>query len=313
MNQLRELARMDETFVAGHDLCAGCGIPIILKNVLRGTRYPIVVANAPGCLEKASTAFPFTSWKVNWLFGTGGNVASTITGIETMYRSILKKGKYASDEKLKFLAIAGDGTTYDNGFGALSGAIERGHDFVYLCYDNQVNASTGGQRTSATMIGSATSTTPVGSILPGKMQFRKDITRVIASQKIPYAAQSAPWNWQDLNKKSSEAFEVQGPAFLNVLSPCPTVWDIAPHGSVEITKLATDTCIWPLYEIKHGHQVVINYKPEKKRSVMDWMESQGRFSHLLLLENRWIVDKIQEKVNRDWEWLLLMEDQTKGN
>ena len=185
MVTLKELARKEDLFAAGHGLCAGCAIPAVLKLVLRATKYPIVVSNATGCLQFASTPFPRTAWKLNWIHSAFGNAAATVSGIEAMYRSLKKQGKRADGKEMKFLVIAGDGATGDVGLGALSGAVERGQDFVYLCLDNQLYCSSGGQRSSASPMGAATTTTPAGEVLPGKMQARKDISKIMAAHRVP--------------------------------------------------------------------------------------------------------------------------------
>lgn len=308
MINLKELAQQEDLFVSGHELCPGCGIPVILKIVLRTTKHPIVISNAGGCLQAASTKYPGTSWKLNWIHSASENAAGTMSGIQATYSSLKKQGKLPVDKEIKFLVIGGDGVTYDSGLRSVSGAMERGENFVYLCYDNQMYACSGGQRSSATPMGAATSTTPSGKVLPGKLQARKNISSIFAAHKIPYVAQSAPWNWQDLYKKAEKAFEVPGPAYLNILSPCPHRWNAPVNKSIEITKLAADTCVWPIYEIKDGTKVTVNYKPRKKLPVTDWLESQDRFTHLLKVENNWIVKKIQEEVDKDWEFLLSSEN-----
>ena len=304
---LEELTKKEDLFVSGHGLCPGCGIPIILKLVLRATTHPIVIVNATGCLQISSTRFPLTSWKLNWIHSSSGNAASTISGIETMYKVLKKKGKLQTDTEIKFLAIVGDGGTNDIGFSSLSGAIERGHDFVYLCYDNQSYANSGGQCSSASPIGTSTSTTPTGKILPGKLQYRKDITRIIAAHKLPYVAQAAPWNWEDLYTKAGKAFNIEGPAYLNVLNPCPKTWGIPSDKSIELTRIAADTCIWPLYEIEGDNNIKLNYKPENKLPVTEWLKKQDRFEHLLNIENKWIVDEIQNEVDKNWNRLIYNE------
>ena len=311
MVTLKELARKEDLFAAGHGLCAGCAIPAVLKLVLRATKYPIVVSNATGCLQMASTPFPQTAWKLNWIHSAFGNAAATMSGIEAMYRSLKKQGKFAVGKEMKFLVIGGDGATGDVGLGALSGAVERGHDFVYLCLDNQLYCSSGGQRSSASPMGAATTTTPAGEVLPGKMQARKDISKIMAAHRVPYMAQSAPWIWQDLYKKAERAFETPGPAYLSVLSPCPNEWKTPTAKTIQLTRLAADTCVWPVYEVKNGTMVTVNYKPKEKYPVTQWLRSQPRFQHLLLAENKWIVDKIQEEVDRDWDFLLSSETKPK--
>jgi pyruvate ferredoxin oxidoreductase beta subunit len=308
---LKELAQKEELFTAGHSLCTGCGIPAVLKLVLRASRSPLVVANDTGCLQMASTRHPLSSWKVNWIHTGFGTSAATMSGITAMYRSLKKQGKLPDQKDRKFLVIGGDGATYDIGFGALSGALERGSDFVYLCYDNQLNASTGCQASSATPMGASTATTPSGDALPGKMRFNKNITRIIAAHNIAYVAQSAPWIWRDLYTKAEKAFETPGPAYLNVLTPCPTEWKTPSEKTIQLTKLAADTCVWPIYEIKNGTRITVNYKPKQKLPVTHWLKSQARFKHLLNNENKWIVEKIQEEVDKDWELLLSSENEDK--
>lgn len=307
MVNLKELAKKDDLFVSGHDLCPGCGIPVILKIVLRTTKHPIIVSNASGCLQAASTNFPGTSWKLNWIHTASENAAVTMSGIQATYSSLKKQGKLPIDKEIKFLVIGGDGATYDTGMRSISGALERGENFVYLCYDNQMCADTGGQSSSATPIGASTTTTPAGEVLPGKLLSRKNISAVIASHNVPYVAQSAPWNWKDLYRKAEKAFEVSGPAYLNVLSPCPNKWKIHTSKTIEVAKLAADTCVWPIYEIKDGTNVTVNYKPKIKLPVTQWLKFQARFKHLLAQENKWIVDKIQEEVDKEWDLLLSLE------
>ncbi len=304
MVNLRELAEKEDLFTAGHELCPGCGLAVTLKIVLRTAKCPIVVSNSSGCLEAGSAHFPKTAWKLNWIHSAAGNAAATMSGIHAMYKSLKKQGRLPVDKEIKFLVIGGDGATYDRGLSSVSGAIERGEDFVYLCYDNQMYAGTGGQRSSASPMGASTTTTPAGKVLPGKLQFRKDISRIFAAHKIPYVAQSAPWIWQDLYKKAERAFEIPGPAYLNVLNPCPPGWKMPMNKSIEITKLAADTCVWPIYEIDQGTKITVNYKPKKKLPVTEWLKAQERFAHLLKSENKWIVEKIQEEVDKDWRFLL---------
>jgi len=313
MATLKELAMKEDLFTAGHCLCPGCTLPVTLKIALRSTEYPLVVSVSSGCLQVASSHFPATAWRLNCIHTGIGNAAATLSGIRATYTSLKKQGKLPADKVIKFLVIGGDGATYDSGLGAISGAIERGDDFVYLCYDNQSYACSGGQRSSASPMGVSTGTTPVGRMLPGKLQFRKDIVQILAGHKIPYAAQSAPWIWQDLYRKMEKAFHIAGPAFLNVLSPCPGSWKIPTHRSIEISKLAADTCVWPIYEIDHGHQITINYKPAKKLPVREWFKAQQRFIHLLKAENKWIVEKIQEEVDKEWELLLSSEENSRDN
>jgi pyruvate ferredoxin oxidoreductase beta subunit len=290
---------MEDRLVAGHGMCLGCGIPLIFKIVLRATEDPLIIANATGCLEVCTTIFPRTSWNVTWMHSAFENAASTIAGVEAMFKALKNKGRIAPDKKIKFLGVGGDGGTYDIGLQALSGAMERGHDIVYICYDNNAYANTGGQRSSATPLGASATTSPAGSKSPGKIQRRKDLTKVLVAHQIPYAAQASPHRWQDLYNKARKAFEVEGPAFLNVLCLCPTEWKYKESQGIHLARLAADTCVWPLYEVENG-KYKINYKPKEKKPVLEWLKPQGRFRHLFKEENSWMLDEIQAQVDIDW-------------
>jgi pyruvate ferredoxin oxidoreductase beta subunit len=302
MAKLKDLAKMEDRLVAGHGMCLGCGIPLIFKVVLRATEDPIIIANATGCLEVCTTIFPRTSWNMTWVHSAFENAASTIAGVEAMYKSLKRQGKIPKDKSIKFLGVGGDGGTYDIGLQALSGTMERGHDVVYLCYDNNAYANTGGQRSSATPLGASATTSPAGAQSPGKLQWRKDLTKVLAAHNIPYVAQASPTRWQDLYNKAKKAFEVEGPAFLNVLCLCPTEWKYEESKGIELAKTAVDTCVWPLYEVENG-KYKINYKPKEKKPVLEWIKPQGRFRHLFKEENAWVLEEFQKKVDEEWEEL----------
>jgi pyruvate ferredoxin oxidoreductase beta subunit len=300
MAKLKDLAQMEDRLVAGHGMCLGCGIPLIFKIVLRATEDPIIVANATGCLEVCTTIFPRTAWNCMWVHSAFENAASTIAGVEAMYKSLKKRGKIPAETKFKFLGVGGDGGTYDIGLQALSGAMERGHKIVYICYDNNAYANTGGQRSSATPFGASATTSPAGSLSPGKLQKRKDLTKVLAAHNIPYVAQASPFRWQDLYNKAKKAFEADGPAFLNVLCLCPTEWKYDEAKGIKLAQLASDTCVWPLYEVENG-KYKINYKPKEKKPVLEWLKSQGRFRHLFKEENAWVLEAFQKEVDEDWD------------
>ncbi len=302
MAKLKDLAAIEDRLVAGHGMCLGCGIPLIFKILLRATDDPIIIANATGCLEVCTTIFPRTSWNMTWIHSAFENAAATIAGVESMYKSLKRNGKIPEDKKIKFVGVGGDGGTYDIGLQALSGAVERGHDIVYVCYDNNAYANTGGQRSSATPLGASATTSPSGSESYGKLQPRKDLTRIMAAHNIPYAAQASPHRWQDLYNKAKKAFETEGPAFLNILCPCPTEWKCDESQSVRLAQLAADTCVWPLFEVTNG-KYKINYKPKEKKPVLEWLKTQGRFRHLFREENAGVVEEIQKQVDEYWDEL----------
>ncbi len=300
----KELAKKPDRLSPGHRLCAGCAAPIIVRQILAAIDDPVVVANATGCLEVATTIYPYTAWRVPWIHNAFENTAATIAGVETAYRSLVRQGKIP-ERDVKFIAFGGDGGTYDIGLQALSGALERGHQFLYVCYNNEAYMNTGIQRSSATPLGAHTTTSPAGSVIPGKQQMRKDLTAIVAAHGIPYVAQAAPSQWKDLMEKARKAVNCGGPAFLNVLSSCNRGWRHETYETLEITQLAVDTCYWPLYEVENGVWR-LTYKPKEKLPVEEWLKRQGRFRHLFRPENRHLIDELQAEVDRRWERLLFL-------
>jgi pyruvate ferredoxin oxidoreductase beta subunit len=305
---LKELSKKEVLLTAGHRMCSGCGAPPVVKMVLLASDYPVVVSNATGCLEVSTCISEYTAWKIPWIHNAFENAAATISGVETMYRSLKKQGKI--DKEIKFIAFGGDGGTYDIGFQSLSGAMERGHDMLYICYDNGAYMNTGIQRSSATPLGADTTTCPAGSVVPGKLQERKDITKIMAAHGIPYVAQASPSHWSDLMKKVRKALEIKGPKFMNIIAPCNRGWRSATNDAILLSRLAVETCYWPLYEIENG-VTTITVKPKEKKPLVDFLKPQGRFKHLFAPENEWILKRAQEDVDKNWEKLLKEEEFTK--
>jgi pyruvate ferredoxin oxidoreductase beta subunit len=299
---LKELSKRKERLAPGHRLCAGCGASIIVRQILAAIDEPVVIANATGCLEVATTIYPYTAWRVPWIHSAFENAASTIAGAESAYRALVKRGRI-EDEDVKFLAFGGDGGTYDIGLQALSGALERGHRMLYICYDNGAYMNTGIQRSSATPYGAHTTTSPAGKVIPGKQQFRKDLAAIAVAHNVPYVAQAAPHRWKDLMQKTRKAVAANGPAFMNVLSSCNRGWRHPTDQTLEVTRVAVETCYWPLFEVEDG-EWKLSYKPREKLPVEEWLKMQGRFRHLFRPENRHMIDKLQAEVDRRWERLL---------
>lgn len=295
---LREICNQEERLAPGHRMCSGCAEAIIVRQVLHAINYPVVVCSPTGCLEITTGIFPYTSWRVPWIHSAFENAATTISGVEAAYRSLRKQGKI-QDRVIKFVVFAGDGATYDIGFQWLSGALERGHQFLYVCLNNEAYMNTGIQRSGATPKWAWTTTTPVGKVVTGKLQHRKDMTAIVASHNIPYVAQAAPHAWRDLMTKVKKAISSEGSSFINVISPCTRGWRYDPKQINVISKLAVDTCIWPLYEVDHGTWK-LNFKPNPKKPLIDWFKSQGRFAHLLSPGNKDLIEALQQQVDQDW-------------
>ncbi len=299
---IKELVKEKELVASGHRACAGCAGAVVLRQVLRAAGKNTVIGFATGCMEVVTTIYPFTSWRVPYIHNAFENVAATISGVETAYKALKKQGKV--DDEINFIAFGGDGGTYDIGLQSLSGALERGHNFLYVCYDNEAYMNTGIQRSGATPYGAATSTSPAGKVIPGKQEYRKDLTKIVAAHDIPYAAQASPHNFRDLLTKVQKALAADGPAFLNVLMPCPIGWRFDGKEAIDMARHAVDANFWPLYEIENG-KYTLNYEPsDKKRKTMEsWIKRQGRFKHVFVDKNRHIIDEIQARVDKKWNEL----------
>ncbi|MEI6588105.1 MAG: thiamine pyrophosphate-dependent enzyme [Candidatus Moraniibacteriota bacterium] len=285
---------LSKNLAPGHSACAGCAFPSIVRTILGEATTPVVISNATGCLEVTSTIYPYTAWNVPYIHSAFENAAATISGVERAYLAMRKKGKIK--KKIKFVAFGGDGGTYDIGLQALSGALERGHNFLYVVYDNGGYMNTGNQRSSATPYGAGTETTPVGDESFGKVEMRKNLMGIVAAHNIPYAAQANIANLADLKMKAKKALAVDGPSFLTVFSPCTNNWKFPTSQYVAIAKLATETNFWPLYEIENG-EYKLNWEPKALKPVSEFLKTQGRFKHLFLPKNKLILDQIQKVVN----------------
>lgn len=303
MANLKTLAEREEKkrkFESGHSLCSGCGLPIAVRTILNSVEGPVVASNATGCLEVATTRFPTSAWNIPWIHNAFENAAATISGAESAYRALKRKGKIKQD--MNFVAFAGDGGTYDIGLQSLSGALERGHDFTYVTLDNGAYMNTGIQRSSATPKGASTTTAPAGEEKYGKQEKRKNLTEIVAAHGIPYVGQASISHLTDLSNKAEKAFSKNGPTFLNVLSTCQLGWRVPPEKSIEIAQKGVDTCFWPLYEVDEG-EYNLTYEPKEKLPVEEWLKPQKRFAALFKVANRDVVDEIQNDVDEDWEEL----------
>ena len=304
MSRLKTLVRTEAgvpPLAGGHSLCQGCGVPVVVRTVLNSITTPKVVVNATGCLEVATTRYPTTAWNVPWLHVAFENAAAAASGVESAYRALRRRGAIADD--LTFVVFAGDGGTYDIGLQALSGALERGHRFVFVCYDNEAYMNTGIQRSGATPRGAGTTTTPAGAVGFGKAQERKDMTAIAVAHHIPYVAQAAGAFWHDLSVKAERAAAADGPAFLNVLSDCPLGWGHDAKLGPAIGRLAVESRFWPLYEVVDG-RYRLTYRPDGAVPLDEWMRPQKRFAHLFRPEAGAFRESLQERVDADWAQLV---------
>jgi len=284
----------EEFYVSGARNCAGCGFPTIIRIVTKAAGKNTIIVNATGCMEVVSTPYPQTAWKLPWVHAAFENAAAVASGVEAALKKLKKDANV--------IVFGGDGGTYDIGFQALSGMMERGHNVLYICYDNEAYENTGIQRSSSTPKFSWTTTTPIGKKIRGKRRWKKPITEIMAAHGSPFVATASPHLHMDLFNKVKKALSIKGPKFMKVLSPCVIGWKIPSNKTIEVEELAVESGVFPIYEIVNG-KLTINYKPKKLRPVKEYLMMQGRFKHL----NEKEIRSIQERVNKYWDYLLNLE------
>ena len=283
-----------ERFAPGHRACIGCGEALAVRMACKALGDNVIIANATGCMEIVSSQMPFTSWTVPWIHTLFENTAAVASGIEAGLKVLTRKG-VRDMSKTKAVAMAGDGGTSDIGLQALSGALERGHNLLYICFDNEAYMNTGIQRSSATPYGATTTTSPAGKTSVGQFVWKKNLPAIAVAHDIPYVATACPSHYRDLMNKVKKGMEVRGPAYIQILSPCPTGWRCATDNAVDVGRQAVQCGMFPLYEVENGNYK-INYNPEKLKPVAEYLKAQGRFRHLSDAE----IAKIQNKVDQDW-------------
>ncbi|MGL4282131.1 thiamine pyrophosphate-dependent enzyme [Eubacterium aggregans] len=297
----KDIMDKKERLAPGHRMCAGCGGTVAVRNVLRGLKDEdeAVITCTTGCLEVSSFIYPYTAWEDSFIHNAFENAAATCSGVESAYRAMVKMGKL--DQTYKFIAFGGDGGRYDIGFQSLSGAMERNHDMVYVCYDNDAYMNTGIQHSSATPMYADTTTTPAGRDSDGKHQNWKDLTAIIAEHHIPYVAQTTfVRNFKDLHTKSEKAIGTPGAAFLNVMAPCPRGWHYHTEDLMALCDLAVESNYWPLYEVIEGRWV-LNYEPKNRLPIEEFLKPQWRFKHMFKPGNEGLIERFQEEVDRRFQ------------
>ncbi len=286
-----------EYFAPGHRACIGCGEALAVRLACKAMGQNVIVANATGCIEIIASQLPYTSWRVPWIHTLFENTAAVASGIEAGLKAMVRKGMI-SDKGTNVVAIAGDGGTVDIGIQALSGAMERGHDFLYLCFDNEAYMNTGVQRSSATPFGASTTTSPAGKVSMGQFSWKKDMPAIAVAHNIPYVATACPSYPFDLMEKVKKGLKVKGPAYIQIFSVCPTGWSCPADLTIRIGRLAVKTGIFPLYEVENGkYKMSIDFP--KLRPITDYMKLQGRFRHL----SPDIIGQIQGTVVEKYEEL----------
>jgi pyruvate ferredoxin oxidoreductase beta subunit len=288
-----------EYFSHGHRACQGCGETVAFRQILKAMGPNTIMANSTGCSEIISTPFPTTAWHVPWIHVAFENVSAVASGVEAGMKALVRKGMIP-DRKTRILAVGGDGATADIGFQALSGAAERGHDFTYVCLDNEAYMNTGIQRSSSTPFGAMTTTSPPGSKSIGQKTWKKNIPEIMVAHEIPYVATACPSYPFDLIRKVKKAAATEGPSYIQVLTVCPTGWRTAGEETIRLGRLAAETGIFPLYEVTDG-KYEISLDPGELKSPHEYFKIQGRFRHLM--KNQAELEYIENRVKKNFQKL----------
>ncbi|HEX9897546.1 MAG TPA: pyruvate synthase subunit PorB [Dehalococcoidales bacterium] len=286
-----------EGFAPGHRACIGCGEALAVRLATKAAGENIIVANATGCMEVVSTQLPASAWRMPWIHTLFENTAAVASGVESALKVLERKGKRPA-KGTKVIAMAGDGGTSDIGLQALSGALERYHDLLYICFDNEAYMNTGIQRSSATPFGASTTTSPAGKKSIGQKTWKKNMPAIAVAHNIPYVATACHSYPFDMMDKVKKGLAVNGPAYIHVLSVCPTGWRSAPDLSVRLGRLAVESGVFPLYEVEGGkYKLTVDISP--LRPVQDYLSTQGRFRHL----SDDMVKEIQARVTKEYKLL----------
>ncbi len=292
------LVNTKEYFTPGHKACQGCAEALAVRLVAKALGENVIVGCATGCMEVVSSAYPHTSWDVPWIHVAFENTGAVISGVEAATKALVRKGKIP-DKKTVFLGMGGDGATCDIGFQALSGALERRHDFVYVCYDNEAYMNTGIQRSSATPFGARTTTTPNGALSLGESKWKKNMPEIAVAHDIPYVATACASYPLDLIEKVKKAARTKGPAYVHILSVCPTGWRIPTEKAIWIGRLAVETGVFPLFEVVDG-VYDMTFKNLELRPVKEYLKPQGRFRHL----TDDLIEQFQDQVTKNYNKLI---------
>lgn len=281
----------EELLAPGHRGCAGCGASIGVRLALKALGRNTVAISATGCLEVMTTPYPETAWEIPWIHVAFENAAAVASGVE---RALKAQGK----EDVNIIAFGGDGGTTDIGMQALSGAMERGHNLTYVCYDNEAYMNTGIQRSSSTPFGASTTTSPAGKQSFGEEKPKKNMAFIMAAHGVPYVATASIAYPEDFMKKVKKAAETDGPAYIHLNQPCTTGWGFKPENTIQLGRLAVESGAWGLFEIENG-EFKVTYRPQNRKPVKEYLSAQKRFRHLTDVE----IDQIQEFVDTQCEEL----------
>jgi len=296
----RGLDQQEELFAPGHRACPGCGEAILCRMVLKTTGRNVIVVSPTGCIETFTSPYLYSPWRVPWIHPLFENAPSIASGIAGVLKA---KGM---DKEIKVVVIAGDGSTFDIGLGALSGMFERGDNVTYICADNEAYGNTGFQRSAATSLRASTTTEPAGKLSLGKSRPKKNLPAIATAHGIAYVATTSIAYPRDLQRKVKKALNIDGAKYIEVSIPCCSGWGFDPKLTIEVARLGVQSGLVPLYEIEAG-EITKVHKIKKRVSVEEYLKAQGRFRHLFQSEKgKQELVKIQEVADHNIERLGLL-------
>ena len=291
------LVNKKELFSAGHRACQGCGEVLAVRLMCKALGENTVIASATGCMEIVSSLYPSTAWEVPWIHVAFENAAAVASGVEAGLKALRKKGRI-DDRYVKVVGMAGDGGTMDIGMQALSGAMERGHDMLFVCFDNEAYMNTGIQRSSGTPMGASTTTAPAGKISYGQKTWKKNMPEIMVAHNVPYVATACPSYPLDFIRKVEKAKKIKGPSYIHCFSVCPTGWRSPSHLTIALGRLVVETGVFPLYEVENGKYKISTEMPKKLKPIKDYFKAQGRFRHLGEHEIKMIQERVESEYNK---------------
>jgi pyruvate ferredoxin oxidoreductase beta subunit len=271
-------------FNSGHTACSGCGQSMAVRLVFEAAGRNTMVANSTGCLEVFSTKYPESSWDIPFVHSLFENSAAVASGVEAALIYLGKK------DNINVIAEGGDGGTADIGLQAVSGMLERGHDILYVCYDNEAYMNTGIQRSGLTPFDANTTTSPKGAKSFGNLRFKKPMPEIALAHGIPYVATASVAYPQDIQRKIKKALSIKGPKDIQIHVPCPLGWQHGPQLTSSVAKLAVDTGLYPLVEYENGK--LVGVRKITPKPVVEYLKVQGRFKHLLAAPDE--IKKVQD-------------------
>lgn len=275
----------EDLYNSGHRACPGCGAALACKYVTEVTGPNTIISMPTGCMEVTTTPYPESAWGVSWIHSLFENAAAVAAGVETAYKSFKNRGSkgYRDYDDVNFVALAGDGATFDIGIRSLSGMLERGHNVLYVCYDNEAYMNTGIQRSGSTPIGASTTTSPAGKVSLGEDIHKKDMPSIVAAHGCKYVATASVAYPEDFKGKIEKALKIKGPKYIQLFAPCPRGWRCEARKTIEIARLAVKTAAYPIFEMENG-EITKVMKVKNRKPVREYLEVQGRFKHLFKKE-----------------------------